>query len=60
MTNVILAVLMVISIASWGILLYSDWKWNKAMDERRSRDRYNNMLNDEFDYGHNVNHNSED
>lgn len=51
---------MVISIASWGILLYSDWKWNKAMDERRSRDRYNNMLNDEFDYGHNVNHNSED
>lgn len=51
---------MVISIASWGILLYSDWKWNKAMDERRSRDRYKNMLNDEFDYGHNVNHNSED
>lgn len=58
--NFVLAVLLVISVASWGVLLYSDWRWNKSMDERRSRDRYNNMPNDEFDYGHNVDYKERD
>ena len=52
--------LLLIAILSWGYLFFSGKIWNDNFDERNSRCRYQNMPNDEFDYGHNVDYKERD
>ena len=52
--------LLLIAILSWGYLFFSGKIWNDNFDERNSRCRYQNMDNDEYEYGHNVKYYSND
>lgn len=58
MDIVVAVVLFALYAIIWGVILWSDFRWRIQKDERQARWRYED--NDEFDYGHNVNHNSED
>lgn len=60
MGTIIFMALLLIAILSWGYLFFSGKIWNDNFDERNSRCRYQNMDNDEYEYGHNVKHYSND